>query len=71
MDISLNESREYWVIVDLEEGEHKKIESSDEIMDDCVDLEEFRYSSVNFESEQDAKNLIKLIEDLINSKDTN
>ena len=64
MKASLNEMCEYWVIVDLEDGDYQKLESSDDIMADCEDLTEFRYSSGNFESEQDAKNLIALIEDL-------
>jgi hypothetical protein len=64
MKASLNEAREYWVIVDLEEGDYEKIESSDEIMANCEELEEFRYSSESFEIEQYAKNLIKLIEAL-------
>ena len=64
MRASLNEMCEYWVIVDLEEGDHKKIENSEDIMAECEDLTPFRYSSGNFESEHEAKDLIKLIEAL-------
>ena len=66
MKANLNEMCEYWVTVDLEGGDYQKLESSDDIMADCEDMTEHRYSSGNFESESDAKNLIKLIEDLIN-----
>ena len=64
MKATLNEMCEYWVLVDLEPGDYEKIEASDVVMEDCEDLNQARYCSGNFESEKDAENLIRLIEDL-------
>ena len=55
---------EYWVKVDLEDGDLEKLEQSDEIMDECESHTDGEYISGTFDNEDEAKRLYELIEAL-------
>jgi len=61
----IGEHTEFWIIVDLKEGERERLEEIEEIMDECDDITDTRYFSRIFESSPD--DLCELINEVLES----